>query len=157
MPIHYKNTNNVYAAYASVTSAIKSFGYQIGLRAERSDYSGDLWNTHQHFSNSYPISLFPSIFLSQKFKGTNEVQFSYTRRINRPNFFQLIPYIDYSYSLNITRGNPNLVPEFTSSFELSYLKTLPHNNTFLASLYYKHTEGLITRYLDTAQNYLTGK
>lgn len=155
--IHYKNTNNVYAAYASVTSAIKSFGYQIGLRAERSDYSGDLLNTQQHFSNSYPISLFPSIFLSQKFKGTNEVQFSYTRRINRPNFFQLIPYTDYSDSLNITRGNPNLVPEFTSSFELSYLKTLPHNNTFLASLYYKHTEGLITRYLDTAQNYLTGK
>ncbi|MDE3126034.1 MAG: TonB-dependent receptor, partial [Bacteroidota bacterium] len=155
--INYKNTNNVYAAYASVTSAIKNFGYQIGLRAERSDYSGDLLNTQQHFSNSYPISLFPSVFLSQKFKGNNEVQFSYTRRINRPNFFQLIPYTDYSDSLNITRGNPNLVPEFTSSFELSYLKTLPHNNTFLASLYYKHTEGLITRYLDTAQNYLTGK
>ncbi len=155
--INYKNTNNVYAAYASVTSAIKNFGYQLGLRAERSDYSGDLLSTQQHFSNSYPISLFPSVFLSQKFKGNNEVQFSYTRRINRPNFFQLIPYTDYSDSLNITRGNPNLVPEFTSSFELSYLKTLPHNNTFLASIYYKHTAGLITRYLDTAQNYLTGK
>ena len=155
--INYKNTNNIYAGYVSVTSSIKNFGYQLGLRAERSDYSGDLISTKQHFSNSYPISLFPSVFLSQKFEGNNELQLSYTRRINRPNFFQLIPFTDYSDSLNITRGNPNLVPEFTSSFEFSYLKTLPHNNTILGSVYYKHTTNLITRYLDTAQNELTGK
>ena len=155
--INYKNTNNIYAGYVSVTSSIKNFGYQLGLRAERSDYSGDLISTKQHFSNSYPISLFPSVFLSQKFEGNHELQLSYTRRINRPNFFQLIPFTDYSDSLNITRGNPNLVPEFTSSFELSYLKTLPHNNTILASVYYKHTTNLITRYLDTAENDLAGK
>ncbi len=155
--INYKNTNNIYAGYVSVTSAIKNFGYQLGLRAERSDYSGDLISTKQHFSNSYPISLFPSVFLSQKFEGSQELQLSYTRRINRPNFFQLIPFTDYSDSLNITRGNPNLVPEFTSSFELSYLKTLPHNNTLLGSVYLKHTTNLITRYLDTAENQLTGK
>ncbi|MBS1949092.1 MAG: TonB-dependent receptor [Bacteroidetes bacterium] len=155
--INYKNTNNVFAAYASVTSSIKKFGYQLGLRAESSSYSGDLVSTKQHFSNSYPISLFPSVFLSQKFEGNNELQLSYTRRINRPNFFQLIPYTDYSDSLNITRGNPNLVPEFTNSFEFSYLKTLPHNNTLLASLYYKRTNNLITRFLDTAKNELTGK
>ncbi len=155
--INYKNTNNIYAAYVSVTSAVKNFGYQLGLRAERSDYSGDLISTKQHFSNSYPISLFPSVFLSQKFDNNQELQLSYTRRINRPNFFQLIPYTDYSDSLNITRGNPNLVPEFTSSFEFSYLKTLPHNNTILASVYYKLTNNLITRYLDTSINELTGK
>ncbi len=155
--INYKNTNNIYAGYVSVTSAIKNFGYQLGLRAERSDYSGDLISTKQYFSNSYPISLFPSVFLSQKLNGNQELQLSYTRRINRPNFFQLIPYTDYSDSLNITRGNPNLVPEFTNSFEFSYLKTLPHNNTILASVYYKQTTNLITRYLDTSVNELTGK
>lgn len=154
---NYNNTNNIYAGYVSMTSAIKNFGYQIGLRAESSSYSGDLITTKQHFSNSYPISLFPSVFLSQKFSGNQELQLSYTRRINRPNFFQLIPYTDYTDSLNITRGNPNLVPEFTNSFEFSYLKTLQHNNTILASVYYKHTSNLITRYLDTALNELTGK
>ena len=77
----------------------------------------------QNFSNSYPISLFPSLFLSQKLKNKQELQISYTRRINRPNFFQLIPFTNYSDSLNITRGNPNLVPEFTNSIEFSYLKT----------------------------------
>ncbi len=105
---NYKNTNNVYAAYASFTSAIKDFGYQVGLRAESSNYTGELINKNQNFSNSYPISLFPSLFLSQKLKNKQELQISYTRRINRPNFFQLIPYTDYSDSLNITRGNPDL-------------------------------------------------
>jgi len=155
--INYENTNNVYAAYASFTSAIKDFGYQVGLRAESSNYTGVLLNKDQNFSNSYPISLFPSLFLSQKLKNKQELQISYTRRINRPNFFQLIPYTDYSDSLNITRGNPDLLPEFTNSIELSYLKTLQGNNTFLASLYYKKTDQLITRYIDTLTNAISGK
>ena len=120
-------------AYVSFTSAIKDFGYQAGLRAESSNYTGELINEKMNFSNSYPISLFPSLFLSQKLKNKQEFQISYTRRINRPNFFQLIPFTNYSDSLNITRGNPNLRPEFTNSFEFSYLKTFTGNNTFLAS------------------------
>ena len=153
----YNNTNNVYAAYVSFTSAIKDFGYQAGLRAENSNYTGELINEKMNFSNSYPISLFPSLFLSEKLKNKQELQLSYTRRINRPNFFQLIPYTDYSDSLNISRGNPNLLPEFTNSFEFSYLKTLKGSNTFLASLYYKRTNQLITRYVDTFTNAITGK
>jgi ferric enterobactin receptor len=153
---NYNNTNNVYAAYVSFTSAIKDFGYQAGLRAESSNYTGELINEKMNFSNKYPISLFPSLFLSQKLKNKQEIQLSYTRRINRPNFFQLIPFTNYSDPLNITQGNPNLLPEFTNSFELSYLKTFVGNNTFLASVYYKRTDNLITRYLDTFTNAITG-
>ena len=154
--INYHNTNNVYAAYATITSAIKNFGYEIGLRAESSDYTGVL-NDTQTFKHNYPISLFPSVFLSQKLGNKQELQANFSRRINRPNFFQLIPYTDRSDSLNITRGNPNLVPEFTNSFELSYSKTFKHNNSFLGSIYYKHTNNLITRYLSPETNVSTGK
>jgi ferric enterobactin receptor len=154
---NYSNTNNVYAAYVSFTSAIHDFGYQAGLRAESSNYTGTLINEKMNFSNSYPISLFPSLFLSQKLKNKQELQISYTRRINRPNFFQLIPYTNYSDSLNITKGNPNLLPEFTNSVEFSYLKTFTGNNTFLASLYYKRTDQLITRFIDSFTNEITGK
>jgi outer membrane receptor protein involved in Fe transport len=147
---NYKNTDDVYAAYSDITSAIgKNFGYQVGLRAESSKYHGDLTNTGQSFKNSYPVSLFPSIFLSQKMKHNQELQLNYSRRINRPNFFQLIPYSDFSDSLNITKGNPNLVPEFTNSLEASYSKTFKNNNNLLFSVYYKHSNNLITRYLDT--------
>ena len=142
----YKSTSRVYAAYLNVTSAINKFGYSVGLRAERSDYSGDLFNTGQHFSNAYPVSLFPSVFLSEKLGHDQELQFSATRKVNRPGFFQLIPYTDYSDTLNITRGNPKLVPEFTESFELSYMKTFAKKNTLLFSGYYKYTSNLITRY-----------
>lgn len=155
---NYKNTNNVYAAYVSVASNIgEKFGYKIGLRAESSSYSGKLINTGEKYKNDYPVSLFPSIFMSQKLGNQQELQFSVTRRINRPNFFQLIPYTDYTDSLNITRGNPNLVPEFTYTAELSYSKTFKANNTFLASVYYKYTDHLITRYYDTAVNDISGK
>ncbi len=146
---NYKNTDDVFAAYSSVTSSIgKNFGYQIGLRGESSDYKGDLTNKGQSFKHSYPVSLFPSAFLSQKLSTSEELQLNYSRRINRPNFFQVIPYYDFSDSLNITKGNPDLVPEFTHSLEFSYSKTFKGNN-LLFSVYYKHSNNLITRYLDT--------
>jgi len=148
----YSSTSRVYAAYVNVTSSIGKFSYALGLRAESSGYTGDILNTGQKFSNNYPLSLFPSIFLSQKLAHDQELQLSATRKVNRPGFFQLIPYTDYSDTLNITRGNPNLVPEFTESFELSYIKTFPHNNTLLISAYYKYTDDLITRYQDSGVN-----
>ncbi len=153
----YKSTDNVFAGYVSVKSTIKDFGYEVGVRAESSNYDGKLTNTGEKFSNNYPVSLFPSLFLSQKLKNKQEVQFSYTRRINRPNFFQLIPFTDYTDSLNITRGNPNLVPEFTNSLEMSYSKTFKGGNNLLASVYYKHSDNLITRYLSPGTNPFTGK
>ncbi|MDP4283419.1 MAG: TonB-dependent receptor [Bacteroidota bacterium] len=152
----YKNTDNVFAAYATISSSIKDFSYNLGVRAESSDYKGTLTNTGEKFKNSYPVSLFPSVFISQKLKNKQEIQLSYSRRINRPNFFQLIPFTDYSDKLNITKGNPNLVPEFTQSFELSYLKTFKGNNTILSSIYYKHTNDLITRYLTQEPDPITG-
>lgn len=153
---NYKNTDNVFAAYLTYSSSIKDFSYKLGLRAESSSYAGELTNTGEKFKNSYPISLFPSVFLTQKLKNNQQLQLSYSRRINRPNFFQLIPFVDYTDKLNITKGNPGLVPEFTQSLELSYLKTFAGNNTLLGSLYYKHTNNLITRYLDKELNPLTG-
>jgi len=146
---NYKNTDNVYAVYTSVSNSIGDFGYQIGLRAESSDYVGELTDTKESFSNKYPISLFPSLFLSQKLNDRQELQFSYTRRVNRPFFMQVIPFIDSTDQLNWSRGNAGLRPEFTHSLEASYSKTFSGNNTFLASVYYKHSDDLITRFLDT--------
>jgi ferric enterobactin receptor len=145
---NYKSNNNVYAAYTTLSSTIGNFSYKAGLRVESSNYSGTLLNSGEKFSNQYPLSLFPSLFLGQKIGEGQELQLSYTRRVNRPNFFQLVPYTDSSNKLNITRGNPDLVPEFTQSLELSYLKTWHANTTLLGSVYYKHTDHLITGYIE---------
>jgi outer membrane receptor protein involved in Fe transport len=160
---NYSYTDKVFAAYSTYSSKIKdNFGYQVGLRLESSDYGGTVHtsvldgfgfkDTASRYSNSYPISLFPSVFLSEKLKHNQELQLNYSRRINRPNFFQLFPFTDYSDSLNLSRGNPDLKPEFTNSIEVSYQKTFPKNNTLLISAYYKNTNDLITRFTSTEVN-----
>ena len=141
---NYTFTNQVYAVYASYSGRLQKLGYQTGLRLESSDYKGKIMTTNSSFHNQYPASLFPSVFLSYAFNEKNDVQLSYSRRINRPNFFQMIPYIDYSDSLNLKRGNPDLRPEFTNSIEFNYQHTFNRSNNFIASAYFKNTAGLIT-------------
>ncbi|MFI5185194.1 MAG: TonB-dependent receptor domain-containing protein [Chitinophagales bacterium] len=164
---NYSYTDRVYAAYSTYSSKVKeNFGYQVGLRLESSNYSGIVHtsvldgfgfkDTASKYSNNYPISFFPSVFLSEKLKHDQELQLNYSRRINRPNFFQLFPFTDYSDSLNLSRGNPNLKPEFTNSIEVSYQKTFPKNNSLLVSAYYKNTTDLITRYTATEVNPING-
>ncbi|HMD00944.1 MAG TPA: outer membrane beta-barrel family protein, partial [Ferruginibacter sp.] len=133
-------------AYATYSKQLKTFGYQLGLRAESSKYQGELLTNSKVFNIDFPISLFPSVFLSQKLGDDQSLQLNYSRRINRPNFWQLTPFTDSSDKLNPSKGNPGLKPEFTNSFELSYEKTFKNKGNFLASLYYKHTTDLITRF-----------
>jgi outer membrane receptor protein involved in Fe transport len=144
--INYRSNDQVYAAYAIYSQQFKTFGYQLGLRAESSTYHGELLKTGELFDIDFPLSLFPSIFLSQKLGETQSLQLNYSRRINRPNFWQLTPFTDSSDKLNPSKGNPGLKPEFTNSFELSYEKTFKNRGNFLASIYYKHTTDLITRF-----------
>jgi outer membrane receptor protein involved in Fe transport len=118
----------------------------LGLRVESFGYQATLLKTNEKFSYNFPVSLFPSVFLTQKMKKDQELQLNYSRRINRPNFFQLTPYTDSSDFLNLSKGNPGLKPEFTNSAELSYQKIFTNKNTILASLYYKNTNNLITRF-----------
>jgi ferric enterobactin receptor len=154
---NYQNKDNIYAAYFSMTKSVKNFGYQIGLRAESSDYLGELTDTKKQFENRYPLSLFPSVFLSQKLKKDQELQANFSRRVNRPFFMQLIPFIDSTDQLNWSVGNAGLKPEFTSSFEASYSKKLKGGHSILASAYFKHTDDLITRYIDTISTALGAK
>ena len=77
---------------------------------------------------------------------------NYSRKINRPNFFQLIPFIDFSDSLNLSVGNPNLVPEFTNLLEFTYQNQYKNNNSVLLSFYGRLTNDLITKYQYRAPN-----
>jgi outer membrane receptor protein involved in Fe transport len=144
---NYKFTDRVYAAYTTYSGKVKTMSYQLGLRAESSDYTGTKFDTKDSvFKTSYPISLFPSLFIAKELGNKQDFQINYSRRINRPNFFQLIPYKDITNPQYPTVGNPGLKPEFTNSFEMSYQKTFPKNYSLLVSAYFKHTTNLITRY-----------
>jgi outer membrane receptor protein involved in Fe transport len=155
--VKYENEDHVLAAYTSFSNQLKNFGYQLGLRVESSGYDGKLLLTDKSFNNDFPLSFFPSVFLSQKMNKDQELQLNYTRRINRPNFFQLTPFVDSSDLLNPRIGNPDLKPEFTNSVEVSYQKIFKNKDNFLATLYYKNTNDLITSYADVYANPVDGK
>jgi len=142
----YKFTDKVYAGYVTFAHQIKKFSYQLGVRVESSKYEGNLITKNQGFSNEFPFSVFPSVFATYKLNDKQDLQLNYSRKINRPNFFQLIPFIDYTDSLNLSLGNPGLVPEFTNLVELSYQNQLANGHSLLITTYYKNTNDIIARY-----------
>jgi outer membrane receptor protein involved in Fe transport len=151
---NFEYVDYVHAAYASFSQKIKkaNLNYQVGLRAESSKYEGEQVGKPGTFNNQFPLALFPSVFLSKALAEKQDLQLNYSRRINRPSFFQLLPNTDISDIFNYQTGNPNLKPEFTNSLELTYQKTYGEkNNTFLATLFGKQTNNLISRYQNREQ------
>lgn len=152
---NYKYREMVNAAYITYTGKWIGIGYQAGLRAESSRFDGELVDSARKFGYQYPNkiktlfdALFPSLYLSKTIDGGQEFQLNYSRRIRRPDFWQLNPFVDISDPQNIRQGNPALRPEFTNSFEFNYNKTYTTGNV-LAVLYFRNTQGDITRYSDT--------
>jgi outer membrane receptor protein involved in Fe transport len=152
---HYAYRERVNAAYVSYSNEGKAFSYQAGLRAEVSKFEGELIDSARKFGYDYPKSasrfldaLFPSVFLTKKFGENTELQLNYTRRIRRPGFFQLNPFIDINDPVNLRQGNPQLQPEFVNSFEFNYSQDYEKGN-FLGVIYYRNNRRDITRYGDT--------
>ncbi len=143
----YKYNDQVYAAYATYSLKTKKWNYQLGLRAESSNYNGTLLGKDSAFKINYPVSLFPSAFITYQIDDKQDFQANYSRRINRPNFWQLLPFIDNTDPLNLSIGNPGLRPEFTNSFEVNYSYAYTKGANLLVSGYYKHSTDLITNYI----------
>lgn len=135
---------NVYAVYGIYSNSISDFQYQIGVRAEQADVKGTENLTNSSFTNDY-FSVYPTIHLVQSLPDQQEVQLSYSRRVERPNNRQLNPYIDRSDSLNISYGNPELKPEYINSLELGYSK-LFGKTALTSSIFYRNTNDAITNY-----------
>src|SRR6185312_3677217 len=153
---NYKYLESVQAAYITYTGKLKSIGFQAGLRGEYSKFTGTLIDSAKQFGYEYPgslkniwNSLFPSLYLSKKLNESEEIQLNYSRRVGRPDFWQLNPFIDINDPQNIQQGNPHLQPEFTNSLEFNYSKNFKNNSNFLGVIYYRNTVGDITRYSDT--------
>lgn len=144
--VDYRFNDDVYAGYLTYSKQWKKVSLQLGGRIESSKYAGDLLSKNQSFSNEFPFSFFPSAYTTFSLSKKEDLQLNYSRKINRPGFFQLIPFIDFSDSLNLSIGNPNLVPEFTHLVEMTYSNQVASGQTFLATAYGRLTNNLITRY-----------
>ena len=130
------------AAYVTYSSRLKGISYQAGVRFEQSKFAGNSLLDNTKFGYSYPgsgkdifKSFFPSLYLSKKLDKTSEIQVNFSRKIQRPNFMQLMPIIQNTDRQNIRIGNPKLQPEFVNLSELNYNKLFGAHN-WLISLYY---------------------
>ena len=140
---------NVNALYATYSKRINRFGIQLGLRGEhtRTNTNSLGYNQsetdHPAYKDDY-FSFYPSAFLSYQLPSNNELQLNYTRRVSRPWGGQLNQFVNLTDSTNISYGNPLLLPQYSNSLELNYIKNW-ENHTLSASLYYRNTDNVIQR------------
>ena len=136
---NYKELFNAF--YAQFKSKIGKVGYQVGLRNELSQVTVDYQNlegsnTVDNRRKTYN-NLFPSIFLSYEFSKDNQLLVNYSRRIDRPRGFFLIPNPSYSDNQNIFDGNIDLNPSYVDSYEVGY-SISKKKFTINPTLYYRH-------------------
>ncbi|MBP9096166.1 MAG: TonB-dependent receptor [Ignavibacteria bacterium] len=152
------------SAYIAYTDKIGNFSYQLGLRGEQTNSKGNQITANTDFTKSY-FSIFPNASISQKLGATEEVQLSYSRRIRRPDLDDLNPFLNTSDPLNYQSGNPDLMPEYTNSLELNFIKYFT-SAIITPSIYYRQTNDKISRVrlrydslitLNTQENFASSK
>jgi len=132
--IYDENIHGVYGIYGNKHG---KFSYQAGLRAEWSEFTTKLLKENEVNNRSYK-NLFPSAHITYDLPRQNAMQVSYSRRIRRPVYNDLSPFMTFTDNRNYWSGNPDLNPEFTDSFELGHVKYL-ERGTITTSAYYRHT------------------
>ncbi|WP_294205531.1 TonB-dependent receptor [uncultured Chryseobacterium sp.] len=136
----YKEMFN--AAYVQFRSKIGKLGYQLGLRNEYSNIDIKYQNMNASSENIDKTknynNLFPSVFLSYEIAKDNQFLMNYSRRIDRPRSFFLIPNPSYTDNQNIFKGNIDLNPSYVDSYEVGY--SISKNKfTINPTLYFRHS------------------
>ncbi len=136
-------TERIHAAYVMANNTFGKLSIQTGLRGEFSDITTELTETNEVNPRDY-FNLFPSASLSYKVKDNKTLQLSYSYRISRPDFRELLPFSDFRDPRVLFTGNPNLRPVYTNSIETGYLLDW-EGGSILSSVYYRKRTDVIQR------------
>jgi ferric enterobactin receptor len=127
----------VYAFYSELSFPVgKILEAKIGGRYERTQINSFYSNAQEEVTTGYNTFV-PSIFLLKKFGDKQAVHFSYSKRIERPDYGDLNPFINASDPKNVSTGNPYLKPETGNRFELAYNHDLGKSGSFMFTLFYR--------------------
>jgi outer membrane receptor protein involved in Fe transport len=140
---HFLFDELINAIYLNYSTKIKKWGFSLGSRFEAASTNAreaDSTDNIKTYNSWYPTGA-----VSYKLAKLQEIQITYSRRINRPSFRSLNPFVDYSAYPNIRTGNPYLNPEYINSFELSYAY-YSKKGTFMPSVFYKKVNDVMSRY-----------
>jgi hypothetical protein len=135
----------IHSAYSTYSGNIKAFQFVAGLRGEYE--KRQIIYYKEDVPNKYSLDrfdFFPSLHVSLELPDKSELMTSYSRRIDRPEGHDLNPFPMYVNQYTIRTGNPGLKPQYTNSYEFSYIKKF---GTSFVSLegFYRTTNNLITR------------
>jgi outer membrane receptor protein involved in Fe transport len=138
----------VYAGYAELSfPAGKLFDAKIGGRYERTAIASFYSNAQQQAKTPDYFNVVPSVFLSRKIGENDLLKLSYAKRINRPDYFELNPFINTSDPKNLSSGNPFLQPEISHRLEFGYNHELGNAGSVSATLFYRMNEGDIQPFI----------
>ncbi len=151
---------DIYAGFATFKSRIGKFEYKLGARAEWTHRNSDYEYTNQHGERIKKPSgkdfgdFFPSAHLLYNITNEHQIGVSYSRRIQRPNYWPLAPFRTYEDSYSYAEGNENLMPSYSNSFELNYKKSW--NKDFIGLELFAHqTSDVIQEYYRLESDYVS--
>ena len=133
----------IHAGYLMASNKFGKVFVQGGLRGEFSDIQTELVKTSEVNPRTY-FNVFPSLHFSYQLSPAQTIQLSYSYRLSRPGFRDLLPFSNFSDSRVFRAGNPDLNPEYTHSYEAGHLLNMG-KGSLLTSFYYRHRTGVIER------------
>ena len=138
----------VYAGYAELSFPVgKLFEVKAGGRYERTEINSYYSNAQQQVKKPGYNTWVPSLFLSKKLGDEQIIKLSYSKRIERPDYGDLNPFINTSDPKNITAGNPYLLPELGQRVELSYSRNMGNVGTIILTGFFRHNQQDIQPYV----------
>ncbi|WP_040007250.1 outer membrane beta-barrel protein [Fibrisoma limi] len=116
---HFIYDETIKAVYVNTGWTGAMWSIQGGIRLEHTHSVGQSITLAKRMDRRY-INLFPSLFISRKVGLHHQFRSTYSRRIDRPNYQDLNPFIEIYDPVNYYQGNPFLQPQYTDAFQLGY-------------------------------------
>lgn len=160
--LSYDYDQNIFSAYATFGQKFSKISYQLGARFE--SYEVEATRDGNNVYKDDYFTLYPSASLVYSPTEKNQFQLSYSRRVDRPSLDQTKPIREFSTPRLTSLGNPELDPQFTSSVELNYTRTLENGsisggifvrsiNDEISRIVYPDPESPETRQIMTFRNF----
>jgi outer membrane receptor protein involved in Fe transport len=144
--LHYQQT--VSALYTELSLPVYNwFDAKLGLRYERTELNTFFSNISQQVPEPGYNTFVPSLFLSRKLNDHQTIRLSYSKRINRPDYRELNPFVNTTDPNNFTSGNPYLKPEIQHRFELAWKYDLATVGSFMVTSFYRTSQDDIQPYV----------
>jgi outer membrane receptor protein involved in Fe transport len=149
----FKFRQRINAGYASYQAGLGAWNWLAGLRAELTRTAAQQLTDNTSNTRSY-FEIYPSLHTDFSLTDASTLSLGASRRVTRPDFESLNPYVDHEYTPNLQAGNPNLRPQLTQSYEAGY--GYEHRgHSYAVTAYYRRNRDSVTDVTEYLENGLT--